>query len=84
MKLNEWTDFDIAMLEVGKSLNLFDPKDDNSFFQEYKHLFWSDCIHSAALTEIIFNLAKVGYLEIDEDHAHVRLNPNFLPLKESK
>lgn len=81
-RLEEWTDFDIALYELSIEFGLIkidEAKDRYDFFRKQKHLFWSNNTFSNSLTEIAYNFAKIGLLEIN-DNQQVRVNKEFLAI----
>lgn len=80
--LEEWTDFDIALYELSIEFGLIkidQTQDRYDFFRRHKHLFWSNNVFCNSLTEIIYNFAKIGLLEINDDQ-QVRVNKEFLAI----
>ncbi len=62
--LAEWTDWDGAAFEVGRSLGIFDSSES---FTQVKWVFWTDNPVGNALHEVLLQLVSAGVLERREE-----------------
>jgi|PlaIllAssembly_1097288.scaffolds.fasta_scaffold123619_2 hypothetical protein len=76
--LREWTDWDVAMFEVGRLLGVFGYDDTwDAFRTRVKGLIWSDNPMHNHLRAILFHLVGIGYLEYDKAESRFRCNSLF-------
>jgi hypothetical protein len=73
--LNEWVDFDIAMLEVGKALGVFNT--DITSVMDVKPVLWSANPVGDSLAAIIRELIKFNYILYDSDEEKFKINDKF-------
>lgn len=66
--LGEWTDFDVAMFELGRALGVFAPSED---FGEVKGVFWGDNALGRALYDTLRALVSGGIVEEKPDDPEI-------------
>lgn len=72
--LADWTDWDVAMFELGRCLGVFGPE--VTLATDAKGTIWSDNSVSRMLLMIMLALVTEGVMEVmDEDR--YRMNPNY-------
>ncbi|KQR91119.1 hypothetical protein ASG01_14655 [Chryseobacterium sp. Leaf180] len=72
-RMKDWTDVDIAMHEIALCLELI-PEDN---FPKYKRFYWSNSEKSELLSNLLKDLVKIGFLDMNEDDYTYKVNPNF-------
>lgn len=76
MKLNEWSDWDIAAYYLAQSLGMMD--ETVSFSKDAKHVFWADNPIGNILHKMLDELVSCQVLERrDEPDIQYRWNPIF-------
>ena len=76
--LRDWTDWDVAMFELGRLLGLFGPDDTwDAFRTRVKGIIWSDSLMHRHLKAILFHLVDIGYLDYDKEKQQFRADQNF-------
>ncbi|UBB89942.1 hypothetical protein J4771_00905 [Candidatus Kaistella beijingensis] len=72
-RMKDWTDVDIAMHEIALCLELI-PEDN---FPKYKSIYWSHSDKSELLSNLLKDLSKISFLNMNEDDYTFKINPNF-------
>ncbi|MGG5207399.1 hypothetical protein ACQWU4_00530 [Chryseobacterium sp. MIQD13] len=72
--MKEWTDVDIAMHQLALQLGMI--SEDN--FPKFKSCYWTDTEKSKALSNMLLELSKIGFLELNENDYTFRVNPDFI------
>lgn len=76
--LIDWTDWDVAMFELGRLLGVFGYNDSwEEFRTTLKGVFWSDNPLNRHLTCMLRHLVKIGMLEYDKEEQRFRCRQGY-------
>lgn len=74
-QLEDWTDFDVAGLYLGRCLGVFGSNVED--LRDIKHIFWSAHPVGESLGRFLDQLVSVGVLEHDAEHIRYRWSRSF-------